>query len=141
MIAFQLRDLELGAFWHDEAPRDRGRGAFPLAGVPGTESCGMVYFEIDPGDSLGLHTDSPDEVIIVLSGAALATIGGETQRLDAGSVAFIPAMTPHRFQSVGDEPLRAIGVFPDADVVSTFEYALHPWGIRTVEFKATAATA
>lgn len=67
MIAFTLSELELGEFWHDEAPRDRGRGAFPLVGVPGTDSTGMVYFEIAPGESLDLHTDSPDELVVILS--------------------------------------------------------------------------
>ncbi|HEX2280694.1 MAG TPA: cupin domain-containing protein [Thermomicrobiales bacterium] len=138
MIAFQLSNLELGEFWHDEAPRDRGRGAFPLVGVPGTDSTGMVYFEIAPGDSLGLHTDSPDELVVVLSGTALATVGDETGRLEAGSVAFIPSMAPHGFQSVGSEPLRVVGIFPNSDVVSTFEYALQPWGTRVVAFKGAA---
>lgn len=35
-------------------------------------------------------------------------------------------MMPHGFQSIGSEPLRVIGIFPDSDVVSTFEYALQP---------------
>lgn len=141
MIAFQLHTLQLNAFWHDEEPSSRGRGAFPLAGVPGTESVGMVYFEIEPGDNLGRHTDSPDEIIVVLTGTALATIGYETGELPAGSVAFIPGMMPHGFTNIGSDTLRCLGIFPDSNVVSTFTYPLQPFGTRVLEFKAMAATA
>jgi quercetin dioxygenase-like cupin family protein len=138
MIAFRLDQLELGEFWHDEKPRARGRGGFPLVGVPGTESAGMVYFEIQPGDSLGLHTDSPDEILVILGGTARATVGDEIAELDAGSVAFIPSMVPHGFESIGVDTLLCLGIFPDSNVVSTFEYALQPWGTRVLEFKALA---
>ena len=141
MIAMKLNELELGEFWQDEAPRARGRGGFPLVGVPGTESVGMVYFEIEPGDELALHTDSPDEIIVVLSGTARATVGDEVENLTTGSVAFIPGMVPHGFESVGAEPLRCVGIFPDSNVVSTFEYPLQPWGTRTISFQPEAATA
>lgn len=136
MIAFRLDELELGEFWHDEKPDARGKGGFPLLGVPGTESVGMVYFEIAPGESLGLHTDSPDEIIVVLGGKARATVGDETGDLKAGSVAFIPSMVPHGFENISNETLRCLGNFPMSDVVSTFEYALQPWNTRVLDFKA-----
>lgn len=132
MIAFRLDELKLNDFWQNESPRARGKGAFPLVGVPGTESSGMVYFEIAPGDNLALHTDSPDEILIVLSGTARATVGDETGELPAGSVAFVPGMVPHGFESIGDEPLRCVGIFTDSEVYSTFEYAMQPFGTRIV---------
>lgn len=138
MISFQTSELEIGDFWHDEEPQARGRGGFPLAGIPDTESMGLVYFEIEPGNRLGLHTDSQDEMIVVLQGKASATVGEETGNLEAGAVAFVPAMVPHGFSNVGSDTLRCVGIFPDSDVVSTFEYSLQPFGTRTVSFKATA---
>jgi quercetin dioxygenase-like cupin family protein len=140
MISFQLHQLELGEFWHDEAPEARGLGGFPLAGVPGTKSVGMVYFEIAPGNRLGVHTDSPDEVLVVLSGKARALVGDEVGELQAGSVAFIPSMVPHGFENIGDEPLRCVGIFPRADVVSTFEYPLQPWGAKSISLLPEPAT-
>lgn len=136
MIAMQLNELELGEFWHNE-DSCRGRGGFPLVGVPGTDSVGLVYFEIDPGHTLGLHTDSPDEVVIVLSGTAIATIGDEQSEVRAGAMAFIPSMVPHGFENTGSETLRVVGFFPESDVVSTFEYAMQPWDSRVIAFKAT----
>ncbi|MGA7671278.1 MAG: cupin domain-containing protein [Nitrolancea sp.] len=135
MISFQLDALEVGDFWQEENPTGKGRGSFPLTGVTGVESTGMVYFEIDPGNNLPLHTDSPDELIIVLSGTARATIGDEEGELQAGSVAFIPSMAPHGFENVGNETLRCVGVFPDSNVVTTFEYAMQPFGTRILKFK------
>lgn len=138
MITFQTGELEIGDFWLEEDPRARGKGGFPLVGVPGTESVGLVYFEIEPGNSLGLHTDSQDEVIVVLGGSALGTVGEETGELSAGGVLFIPAMVPHGFKNIGNDTLRCVGVFPNSDVVSTFEYALQPFGSRVIPFRATA---
>jgi quercetin dioxygenase-like cupin family protein len=134
MISFQLNELEIGDFWQEEDPNGRGKGGFPLTGVPGTESTGLVYFEIEPGKKLPLHTDSPDELIVVLSGTALATVGDEVGELPTGSIGFIPSMVPHGFESVGDETLRCVGVFPDSNVVTTFEYALQPFGTRVLKF-------
>jgi quercetin dioxygenase-like cupin family protein len=138
VITFQTRELEIGDFWHDENPQARGRGGFPLVGVPGTESMGLVYFEIEPGNSLGLHRDSQDEIVVLLSGSATGSVGEETGEVAAGAVVFIPAMVPHGFKNTGDDVLRCIGIFPDSDVVSTFEYVLQPFGTRVVPFRATA---
>ncbi len=137
MISFQLNELSLGSFWLNEDPHGRGQAAFPLTGVPGAEAEGMVYFEIEPGDNLPMHTDSPDEVIVVLSGTAYATVGDEAGELATGSVALIPSMVPHGFKSIGSETLRCVGIFPDSNVVTTFEYAMQPFGTRVLKFKDT----
>jgi len=141
MITVNFRELELGEFWHDEAPRDRGRGGFPLVTAEGTENLGMVYFEIAPGDSLGMHTDSKDELVIVLSGDAVATIGDEHGELVAGMAAFVPAMVPHGFTNIGTETLKVIGVFAGTPITATFRYPLQPWGTHAVEIKSPAALA
>jgi quercetin dioxygenase-like cupin family protein len=138
MIVFQTGELEIGDFWLDEDPQARGRGGFPLVGVPGTESVGLVYFEIEPGNRLGLHTDSQDEVVVLLSGTAVGAVGEESGELTAGSIVFVPAMVPHGFKNVGNDMLRCVGVFPNSDVVATFEYALQPFGSRVIPFRATA---
>ncbi|MFW6075325.1 MAG: cupin domain-containing protein, partial [Chloroflexota bacterium] len=110
----------------------------PMVGVDGIDSMGMVCFEIEPGNSLGMHTDSQDEIVVLLSGKARAKVGEEIAELSAGGVAFIPAMVPHGFDSIGDEPLRVVGIFADPNVVSTFEYPIQPWGVRAVVQQETA---
>lgn len=139
MIAFQLTDLELLESWQDEDPHARARATFPLVGVRETESLGVVYFEVEPGKSLAMHTDSKDEIVVLLSGKAEATVGDETGELRAGALAFIPAMVPHGFRNTGDETLRVAGIFAGSDVVSEFEHALQPMGATVLEHQALAA--
>jgi quercetin dioxygenase-like cupin family protein len=136
MISFSTTTIDLADFWHEEAPDSRGRGGFPLVAVPETDSLGVVYFEIEPGNNLGMHTDSQDELIVVLEGNVHAVIGEESGDLSAGDVAFIPAMAPHGFTNTGNTTLRCLGVFPDSNVVSTFGYTLQPFGTAVLSFKA-----
>ncbi len=139
MIAIPLTNLELPESWQEGNPESRSRATFPLVGVPGTDSLGVVYFEVDPGNVLGTHTDSQDEIVILLAGSAEGTIGDETAELHAGSIAFVPAMVPHGFRNTGTETLRVVGIFAGADVISTFEEPLQPIGQRAIAHQALAA--
>lgn len=139
MIALQLDTLELLESWQDENPSGRTRATFPLVGVEGTETLGVVYFEIEPGNALPSHTDSQDEIVVILNGSGEGTIDDETAQMRAGALAFIPAMVPHGFRNTGTETLRCVGIFAGSNVVSTFEYLLQPMGLRTLEHQALAA--
>ena len=68
MITVNFMQLELGEFWHDEAPHDRGRGGVPLVMCARTESLGMVDFEISPGDSLGTPTARQEQRVVLPGG-------------------------------------------------------------------------
>jgi mannose-6-phosphate isomerase-like protein (cupin superfamily) len=139
MIVAQTNELELLESWQDEDPAARVRFLFPLVGVPEAESLGVVCFEVQPGDALAMHTDSLDEIVIVMSGSGEGTIGDESGWLSAGALVFIPAMAPHGFRNTGTETLRCIGIFAGSDLVSTFEHPLQPFGIRVFEAYATPA--
>jgi quercetin dioxygenase-like cupin family protein len=117
----------------------RTRATFPLVGVPGTERLGMVYFEVEPGNVLGVHTDSQDEIVVVLSGVAEGVVGNERGPVAAGGIVFIPAMAPHGFRNTGADTLRCVGIFAGSDVVSTFEHALQPMGVRAIEHQSLVA--
>jgi quercetin dioxygenase-like cupin family protein len=118
MIAMQLKELELEEFVLENQPSLRVKATLPLADTPGTESLGVVYFEIDPGEALMIHTDSRDEIVALLSGAGLARVGDKTGHLSSGGMVFIPADVPHGFRNTGRETLRAVGVFAGADFES-----------------------
>lgn len=139
MIAMQLPELTLLESWQDENRAARTRVTFPLVGVPGTEALGVVYFEIEPGNVLATHTDSQDEILVLLRGTGEGTVGAETGHLRAGAMVFIPAMVPHGFRNTGTETLRAVGIFAGADVVSRFEHPLQPIGLSVLEHHALAA--
>jgi quercetin dioxygenase-like cupin family protein len=108
-------------------PRGGGLSSgFPIHSSTGAASTATVMIEIEPGGVLPCHTDSAEELLIVLEGFAEATIGDETGRLERHQVALVPAMAPHGLRNVGDETLRVFGTFSASTVVATFEEPMGP---------------
>jgi quercetin dioxygenase-like cupin family protein len=94
----------------------------------------VVYFELEPGDSLGTHTDSPEELILCLAGEDIeAWVGDAEGRVGADELVVIPPMAPHGFRNHGDETARFLGFFSDATNVSEFEEPLEPVGETVVK--------
>ena len=89
MIAFDLDDFEL-------APTAPGlRVSFPVHSAAGAASTAAVLFELDPGAELGVHTDSAEELLIIVQGTAEARVGDEVGRLETHQVGLVPPMAPH----------------------------------------------
>jgi mannose-6-phosphate isomerase-like protein (cupin superfamily) len=115
MIAFDTDTYEL-------APMAPGlRVSFPVHSAAGTASTATVLFELDPGATLGVHTDSAEELLVILQGTAEARIGDEIGRLEKNQVGLVPPMAPHGLRNIGDDVLRVLGTFSASTVVSTFE--------------------
>ena len=115
MIAFDTESYEL-------APMAPGlRVSFPVHSAAGTASSATVLFELDPGATLGVHTDSAEELLIILQGTAEARIGDEVGLLEKHQVGLVPPMAPHGLRNIGDDVLRVLGTFSASTVVSTFE--------------------
>lgn len=124
MITIDVDDAEL-------VPSAPGlRVSFPLNSAVGTASTATVLFELDPGHELPMHTDSAEELLIVVQGTAEARVGSEVDRLGAHQAALVPPMAPHGVRTVGDDILRILGTFSSSTVVSTFERAFEPDGPR-----------
>ena len=104
------------------------RVGFPLHSATGTASTATVLFELDPGEALGVHTDSAEELLIVLQGTAEARVGDEVGQITANQVALVPPMAPHGLRNIGDDVLRVLGTFSASTVVSTFEHPFEPGG-------------
>jgi quercetin dioxygenase-like cupin family protein len=109
-------------------PARRLRVTFPFSSATGTAASASVYFELEPGCHVGVHTDSSEEFLIVLEGTAEGLIGHETARLEAGQVALVPPMVRHDLTNIGDGILRVLGTFAGSTVVSAFEEPLAPDG-------------
>jgi quercetin dioxygenase-like cupin family protein len=108
-------------------PRGGGlSSSFPIHNGTGAASTATVMIEIEPGGELPRHTDSAEELLIVLEGVAEASIGDETGRLERHQVALVPAMAPHGLRNIGDETLRVFGTFSASTVVATFEEPMGP---------------
>jgi quercetin dioxygenase-like cupin family protein len=132
VIAERIDQLELLEVWYENDPTMRLKVNFPFFLGTGTKSTAVVYFEIEPGHRLGTHTDSAEEILLVLEGEAEVSLGDEQGRLSAGEMALVPAMVPHGLRNAGDETVRVVGFFSSNVVVSTFDQPMMPFNQRVV---------
>ena len=132
MLAVQTDELELIEGWSENDSTRRARFNFPIFNLTGALNTAVVYFEVDPGDHLGMHTDSAEEVLYIVSGTAEAIVGDERGEIGPGSLALVPAMVPHDIVNTGDETVRVVGFFSSSTVVSVFEDPFAPIGRRVV---------
>jgi quercetin dioxygenase-like cupin family protein len=132
MITADLNHLELNDAWYEHDPAMRTRVTFPFFAATGNEHSAVVYFEIEPGHYLGIHTDSAEEIVLLLAGTVEASLGEETGLLTAGQAALIPAMVPHGMRNVGAETARCVGFFAAATVESPFDQPMMQFGQRVV---------
>ena len=132
MIAERIDQLELLEVWYENDPSMRLKVNFPFFMGTGTKSTAVVYFEIEPGYRLGTHTDSAEEILLILEGEAEVSLGDERGRLSAGEMALVPAMVPHGLRNVGEETVRVVGFFSSNVVVSTFDQPMMPFNQRVV---------
>jgi quercetin dioxygenase-like cupin family protein len=123
-------NLVKGGFEKD--PTVRFRANFALHGGNGVQQASVVVIELEPGNALGEHTDSPEEVLLVLEGVVEFTVGGERARAGRGTLAVVPPMVPHSIRNVGNDTARVVGFFPSPTVVATFVEAIQPLGERVL---------
>lgn len=132
MKSADLHSVELLDAWYENDPAMRIRVNFPFFAGTGNESSAVVYFEIEPGHYLGTHTDSAEEILLLLDGTVEASLDGERGQLTAGQAALIPAMVPHGVRNIGQETARCVGFFSVATVQSTFDQPVMPFGRQLV---------
>jgi quercetin dioxygenase-like cupin family protein len=132
MMTADLARLEMLDAWYEHDPAMRITVNFPFFAGTGTKRSSVVYFEIEPGRQLGSHTDSAEEILLILSGTVEVSLGQETGQLSTGQAALIPEMLPHGVRNTGDVTARCVGFFAAATVVSTFDQPLMPFGEQAV---------
>jgi quercetin dioxygenase-like cupin family protein len=121
---------ELADAWIDGDPSARWRSAPGLGPDRGARASGSSLLEVGAGCRLPRHTDSAEETIVVVSGAARVVVGEESAVVPAGGVALVPECVPHEVLNDGDEPLRFVAVYAGTDVTSTYEEPVQPDGER-----------
>src|SRR5215210_3534405 len=92
MIAERIEELELMEVWYENDPTMCLKVNFPFSLGTETKSTAVVYFEIEPGHRLGTHTDSAEEILLILEAEAEVSLGDEQGRISAGEMAVVPAM-------------------------------------------------
>jgi quercetin dioxygenase-like cupin family protein len=134
MLTVNTTTLDLFECWLGSDPdHTRVRVNFPLNRAAGTQGGAVVYFEVRPGERLGRHTDSPEEILYIVQGTAEAEVGDERGIVRAGELALIPAMVPHGLRNIGDETVKVVGFFSEPDVTSSFEEPVQPMGQAVME--------
>ncbi len=132
MHAVQTDELELMHFSHVGDETGAANAAWPVYRDTGAANTAVVYFELERGKHLGTHTDSAEEVLVVLGGEVEVVVGDERRRLRAGGIAVAPAFAPHDLVNVGSEPARIAGVFSANTIVATFDDAFEQTGGHVV---------
>jgi quercetin dioxygenase-like cupin family protein len=76
-----------------------------------TEIC-VWRVELPPHSDAVPHELTREEVLVVLSGTARASIDGRVTDVAAGGAIIVPAETPFSVTAVGDEPMVALAYLP-----------------------------
>lgn len=134
MKTVNINNIELTEFTGKDDPGQHCYSTFPMLGAHGTKETATVYFELDPGDELGRHTDSAEELLIILEGDLEAEVGGETATVSKGDIALVPKMVPHNMVNNGSSKAKVLGVFGGANnIVATFEKTWLPVDTNVVD--------
>lgn len=134
MTTVNLNQLELLEFTGKENAKQHCRSTFPLLGAHGTKNTATVYFELEPGDHLGRHTDSAEELLFILEGDVEVTIGEEKGKVSQGTIALVPQMVPHDLRNIGTSKAKVLGFFGGANnIVATFDEVWLPLNTNQVD--------
>lgn len=106
-----------------QAP-ENGEPVTPLLSVPEFQQR-LLRFD---GNGAERRDDDRDEVLYVLEGSAVATVGGETQTLGPGTGAFVARGTPWHVESA--EGLLLLSVLVEEPLPATASHAVIAGGER-----------
>ena len=121
---------ELAEAWIEGDASARWRSAGGHGPQQGAVASGSSLLEVAAGCRLPRHSDSAEETIVVVEGAAAVTIGADRTVVPAGGVALVPADVPHEVENAGPATLRFVAVYADTDVVTTYAADVQPDGSR-----------
>jgi quercetin dioxygenase-like cupin family protein len=77
---------------------------------------------MQPGGGMPLHTNTVEHEQYVLRGTGRVRIGDEIFEVRKDDVVFIPAGTPHSYESIGEEPFEFLCVVPNKpDVIEVVD--------------------
>ena len=127
-----VKELELVDGWNDVDDAMRLRFNFPLHAGTGTKTTAVVYFEIEPGDHLGTHSDSAEEVLYVIEGTGEAVVGDDRLALEPGTLGVAPERVPHAVYNTGETTLKIVGFFSAAELEHIFAEPIQPLGATVV---------
>jgi quercetin dioxygenase-like cupin family protein len=126
MRTVNLDHLQKVLFGQQGDDTARVSGIFPLSAATGNKSTALVYFELEPGKKVPSHTDSAEEVLLILGGRVQTMVDNEKGEASEGTLVVVPAMEPHSVRNIGTDTARVVGFFSSNTVMSTFDEPLLP---------------
>jgi quercetin dioxygenase-like cupin family protein len=84
-----------------------------LIGPDEAPNFALRKFIMEPGGGMPNHTNTVEHEQYVLAGRARIGIGDDVVRVEAGSVVYIPAGTPHWYEVEGNERFEFLCVVPN----------------------------
>jgi mannose-6-phosphate isomerase-like protein (cupin superfamily) len=139
--AVNVNDLDLQDLTSATDQSVLTRFNFPIYAASGATNSAVVYFEVAPGKRLATHHDGAEEVLYIVQGEGIATIGDEAGRVRAGDLAVIPAWAPHGIENTGAVTLKVVGFFSSATLTHLFAEPLVPGdGALTIFHSAAGET-
>ena len=107
----------------DIAPSERGGGVrsiLLIGSAAGAKNLLNGITEIDPGAAVPLHFHNCEESVVVLQGAAVATIGDEEYLLAPNDTSWIPPGIHHFFRNPSPtDMLRIFWTYASIDATRT----------------------
>jgi quercetin dioxygenase-like cupin family protein len=74
-----------------------------------SQNMSLVYWDFEPGAGMTEHAHPHEQILNLLEGSFELNVGGQTLRLDSGSVLIIPPHVPHSGKAL--TACRALDVF------------------------------
>jgi quercetin dioxygenase-like cupin family protein len=130
VTAVDIDGLDLADAWIERDEKARWRSASAHTPEHGARATGSSVLEVPQGCRLPRHTDSAEEVIVVLAGRAEVTVGGQRDEVQTPGIALVPADVPHEVRNAGDDTLRFLALYAGTDVVTRYEAPVEPDGKR-----------
>lgn len=108
----------------DTVPREKvpaGKNTYRqiLIGPDEAPHFAMRRFIIEPGGEVPSHTNSVEHEQLVLNGRAEVGIGDKILEVKKNDVVFIPALVPHWYRALGEEPFEFLCLVPNAEDIMT----------------------
>jgi mannose-6-phosphate isomerase-like protein (cupin superfamily) len=128
---------DMQSAWIEGDPSARWASAAVLGPATGNRGSGASLLEVPAGCRLARHTDSAEEVVVVIEGEAAIDVGGEVTHARAGDLALVPESVPHEVRNTGGGVLRFAAVYAKAEVTTTYEQPVQPDGERERSSTAT----
>jgi mannose-6-phosphate isomerase-like protein (cupin superfamily) len=110
------------------AARDPVRLKVSLASEPATHLA-MIVQDVSPGTVIPVHLhEREDEIILIQSGAGVASLGDAETEVRAGSVLWVPKGTWHGGRNTGSTILKWTGIYSPAGFEGYFREISRPPG-------------